>query len=74
MRATGTVYTVELRAPSGDDKPHLRLRAALKCLWRSFGLKAISVGEKSADATAGTEAVAVEPQTATTPTATETAR
>lgn len=46
-------FTVELRPPPGDDKPHLRLKRALKCLLRAFGLRCVSVSEKPAKAAAG---------------------
>lgn len=40
-------YEIVLQAPAGDDKPLLRLRAALKALWRAYRLKAVSVVEKA---------------------------
>ena len=38
-------YTVQLVPPSGDDQPHLRLRAALKALWRSYRLRCVAISE-----------------------------
>ena len=45
-RRTGrTVYRLELRPEPGVRDPILALRAALKCLLRTFGLRCVSVEE-----------------------------
>ena len=39
------IFLVELKATAGDVPGEVRLRRALKCLLRSFGLRAVRIEE-----------------------------